>query len=237
MKFVGILWISFLLFSCSKAEESITPAPVVVPPPTASSLSLPANNTICFEGKNTVNTTADVEFSWSKAKDTEVYDLVVTNLNTLINTTKSGNSENKATLTLLRGTPYRWQVISKSSKSKDTVSSEVWKFYLAGDGVSTYAPFPASIIAPLSGVTVAADAAGKVNLIWSGSDPDSKILKYEVYMDTDQAKVLNRLVAPSITSNTNLLVNVKSGSVYYWSVKTSDGILSSYTVPYSFRVK
>jgi hypothetical protein len=166
-----------------------------------------------------------------------MYDLVVTNLNTSAHTIKSANVDNKATVTLLRGTPYRWQVISKSSKSKDTASSEVWKFYVAGDGVSTFAPFPASVISPVSGVTVIADAAGKVNLIWSGSDPDSKVLKYEVYIDTDQAKVLTRQVAPSLTSNTNLLVNVKSGSVYYWSIKTSDGILSSYSIPYSFRVK
>ncbi len=237
MKYVVLLWISFLIFSCSEGGESITPVPKVVPPPTAALLDLPANNTICYEGKNPLATTADVEFSWSKAKDTEMYDLVVTNLNTSAHTIKSANVDNKATLTLLRGTPYRWQVISKSSKSKDTASSEVWKFYVAGDGASTFAPFPASIIAPLSGVTVTADATGKVNLVWSGADPDSKVLKYEVYVDTDQVKVLNRQVTPTSTTNMNLSVNVKSGSVYYWSVKTSDGILNSYTVPYSFRVK
>jgi hypothetical protein len=237
MKYVGIIWISFLIFSCTEGGETITPVPKVVPPPTAAVLTLPANNSVCYEGNNTVATTADVEFTWSKAKDTEVYDLVVTNLNTSVNTTKSGNSDTKATITLLRGTPYRWQVISKSKNTKDTASSEVWKFYLAGDGVSTFAPFPATVIAPLSGVTVTADAAGKVNLIWSGADPDSKVLKYEVYVDTDQVKVLNRQVAPNPTTNTNFLVNVKSGSVYYWSVKTSDGILSSYSIPYSFRVK
>jgi hypothetical protein len=235
MKYLGILWISLLIFACSKGSETITPAVVVVPPPTAAALTLPANNTVCYEGKNTYFTTADVEFSWSTAKDTEIYDLVVTNLNTLANTTKSVNSENKATVTLVRGTPYRWQVISKSNKSKETASSEVWKFYLAGDGASTFAPFPAVMIAPASGASVTANA-GKVNLIWSGADPDSKVLSYEIYMDTDQAKVLNRQVAPSATSSSNLWVNVKSGTVYYWSVKSSDGVLSSYTIPYSFRV-
>lgn len=235
MKYLGILWISLLTFACSKGSETITPAVVVVPPPTAAALTLPANNTVCYEGKNTYFTTADVEFSWSTAKDTEIYDLVVTNLNTLTNTTKSVNSENKATVTLVRGTPYRWQVISKSNKSKETASSEVWKFYLAGDGASTFAPFPAVMIAPASGASVTANA-GKVNLIWSGADPDSKVLSYEIYMDTDQAKVLNRQVAPSATSSSNLWVTVKSGTVYYWSVKSSDGVLSSYTIPYSFRV-
>lgn len=235
MKYLGILWISLLIFACSKGSETITPAVVVVPPPTAAALTLPANNTVCYEGKNTYFTTADVEFSWSTAKDTEIYDLVVTNLNTLTNTTKSVNSENKAKVTLVRGTPYRWQVISKSNKSKETASSEVWKFYLAGDGASTFAPFPAVMIAPASGASVTANA-GKVNLIWSGADPDSKVLSYEIYMDTDQAKVLNRQVAPSATSSSNLWVTVKSGTVYYWSVKSSDGVLSSYTIPYSFRV-
>jgi len=235
MRHLGILWISLLIFACSKGGEKITPAVVVVPPPTAAALTLPANNTVCYEGKNTYFSTADVEFSWSTAKDTEIYDLVVTNLNTLTNATKSVNSDNKATVTLMRGTPYRWQVISKSNKSKETASSEVWKFYLAGDGASSYAPFPASIIAPVSGSSVTPNA-GKVNLIWSGADPDSNVLSYEIYMDTDQAKVLTRQVAPIVTTNTNLWVTVKSGNVYYWSVKTSDGILSSYTIPYSFRV-
>ena len=235
MKYVGILWFSFLILACSKGGEKITPAVVVVPPPTAAALTLPANNTVCYEGKNTYYTTADVEFSWSTAKDTEIYDLVITNLNTMTNTTKSVNSENKATVSLYKGTPYRWQVISKSNKSKETASSEVWKFYLAGDGATTFAPFPALIIAPVSGSSVTPNA-GKVNLIWSGADPDSKVLSYEIYMDTDQAKVLNRQVAPSATSSSNLWVTVKSGNVYYWSVKTSDGILSSYTIPYGFRV-
>jgi len=235
MRYLGILWISLLIFACSKVGEKITPAVVVVPPPTAAALTLPANNTVCYEGKNTYFSTADVEFSWSTAKDTEIYDLVVTNLNTLTSATKSVNSDNKATVTLMRGTPYRWQVISKSNKSKETASSEVWKFYLAGDGASSYAPFPASIIAPVSGSSVTPNA-GKVNLIWSGADPDSNVLSYEIYMDTDQAKVLTRQVAPIVTTNTNLWVTVKSGNVYYWSVKTSDGHLRSYTLSYSFRV-
>jgi len=235
MRHLGILWISLLLFACSKGGETITPAAVVVAPPTAAGLTLPANNTVCYEGNNVTSLTSDVSFSWSTAKDTDVYDLVITNLNTLTNTTKSVNSENKATVTLYKGTPYRWQVISKSNKSRETASSEVWKFYLAGDGASTFAPFPALIIAPVSGASVTPNA-GKVNLIWSGADPDTKVLTYEIYMDTDQAKVLNRQVAPSVTSSSNLWVTVKSGSVYYWSVKSSDGVLSSYTIPYSFRV-
>lgn len=234
MKYLGILWISFLIFSCSKGSETITPA-VVVPSPTAAALSLPANNTVCYEGTNVSSSTSDVSFSWSTTKDTDVYDLVITNLNSLTNTTKSVNSENKAMVTLFKGTPYRWQVISKSNKSKETASSEVWKFYLAGDGASTFAPFSALIIAPVSGASVTANA-GKVNLVWSGADPDSKVLSYEIYIDTDQAKILNRQVAPSLTTSSNLWVAVKSGTVYYWSVKSSDGVLSSYTIPYSFRV-
>lgn len=235
MKYLIILWISLLIFACSKGSETITPAVVVVPPPTAAALTLPVNNTVCYEGTNISSLTSDVSFSWSTAKDTEVYDLVITNLNTLANTTKSVNSENKATLALFKGALYSWQVISKSNKSKETASSEVWRFYLAGDGASTFAPFPALIIAPVSGASVAPNA-GKVNLIWSGADPDTDVLSYEIYMNTDQAKVLNRQVDPSNTSSSNLWVTVKSGTVYYWSVKSSDGILSSYTIPYSFRV-
>lgn len=236
MKYIGIVWISILIFSCSKTGETVTPVAAVVPKPMPATLTLPANNTVCYEGNNTSSTTSEVIFTWSTAKDTDVYDLVVTNLNTVTNViTKSVNNENKAIVILTKGIPYRWQVISKSTKSKETTSSEIWKFYLAGDGASTFAPFPAVIISPMSGASVSANA-GKVTLIWSGSDPDSKVLNYEIYMDTLQSKVLNRQVAPSMTTNSNLLVAVKPGRVYYWSVKSSDGILSSYTIPYSFRV-
>jgi hypothetical protein len=178
---------------------------------------------------------SDVSFSWSPAKDSDSYDLVITNLNNSTNTTKSINSDTKTIVSLLKATPYSWLVISKSNKSKETATSESRKFYLAGDGASTFSPFPASIIAPKSGANVTSNA-GKVNLSWSGSDPDSKVLSYEIYLDTDPEKVLNRQVSPIKTPNSNLLVEVKSGTVYYWSVKTSDGVLSSYSIPYSFKV-
>jgi hypothetical protein len=52
MRYLGILWISLVMFACSKGGESITPAAVVVAPPTAASLTLPTNNTVCYEGTN-----------------------------------------------------------------------------------------------------------------------------------------------------------------------------------------
>jgi hypothetical protein len=240
MKYLGILSISVLLFACSKPSENITPAaptpvPAPAPAPTAATLTLPANNTVCYEGTNASSSMSDVSFSWSPAKDSDSYDLVITNLNNSTNTTKSINSDTKTIVSLLKATPYSWLVISKSNKSKETATSESRKFYLAGDGASTFSPFPASIIAPASGANVTSNA-GKVNLIWSGADPDSKVLSFEIYLDTDPEKVLNRQVSPIKTSNSNLSVEVKSGTVYYWSVKTSDGVLSSYSIPYSFKV-
>lgn len=233
MKHLAILvFMSAWFFACSSGGENVVPV-TTSPPPVAATLALPANGTICLEGQNASATGADVNFSWSVAKDTDYYDIVITNLLNFTSTTKTVNGD-KTTVTLNKGIPYSWQIISKSNKVKETASSAVWKFYLAGDGTSTYAPFPATAVSPAAGSSLSA-TGGKVNLTWLGTDPDSKTLSYEIFIDTDMAKVSSRSV-PSIKSTiAALTVNVNAASTYYWCIKTSDGTQSSYSMVYGFR--
>ena len=63
-------------------------------------------------------------------------------------------SSTSTTATLDKGVPYSWRVTSKSTTSTTTTPSDLWKFYLAGDGVVNYAPFPADLTAPASGSTM-----------------------------------------------------------------------------------
>ena len=104
--------------------------------------------------------------------------------------------------------------------------------YLAGDGQENYAPFPATILSPSSGVSVDA-SGGKVILSWEGNDPDeSDTLTYTVYFDDTDG-----LQEPSsnntAVSEASLEVTVESGT-YYWRVKYSDGKSSSSNLVYSF---
>ena len=70
-----------------------------------------------------------------------------------------------------------------------------------------------------------------------GSDPDiNDVLTYTVYIDSidgiqDQTNS-DYIDIPDSTAD----VNVESGMTYYWRIKTSDGVSSSFTQVYSFRV-
>ena len=75
-------------------------------------------------------------------------------------------------MTLDKGVPYSWNITSKNTKTTTTTTSDTWKFYLAGTGITNYAPFPADLKTPTSGSTVER-TDGKVTFTWEGSDPDS----------------------------------------------------------------
>lgn len=234
-KLIGSIYLVSLLFSCSKSSDQPAPAPVDLKPPTAVSLLKPENSSICLTGDVQSSFSSDVIFSWQPSADAETYDVEVKNLINNTTTIQNNIKGDKATINLFRGVPYSWQVVSKSSRTKLTSTSPSWNFYLSGNGITQYAPFPAKIVYPASGATVSANL-GKVNLQWSGSDPDSQNLTYEVYLDTLQSKVDKREITAIKTANSTISASVLSGKIYYWSVKTSDGQSSTPTISYSFRV-
>jgi len=236
-KLIGIIYLSIIMFSCSKSSDqpAPAPAPVDLKAPTAVSLLKPENSSICLTGDVQSSFSSDVVFSWKLSSDAEMYDVEVKNLTNNTSTVQNNIKGDKVTINLYRGVPYSWQVVSKSSRTKLTATSSSWNFYLSGNGITQYAPFPATIIYPSSGATVFA-SLGKVNLQWSGSDPDSQNLNYDVYLDTLQSKVDKRGIAPLKTSNSTISVSVLAGKVYYWSIKTSDGQSSTPSITYSFRV-
>ena len=234
-KIIAIIYLSLLLFACSKSSEQPAPAPVDLKAPTAVSLLKPENSSVCLTGDVQSSFSSDVVFSWQPSADAESYDVEVKNLTNNVTTVQSNVKGDKATINLFRGVPYSWQVVSKSSRTKLVSTSNAWNFYLSGNGITQYAPFPASIVFPASGATVSA-TLGKINLQWTGSDPDSPNLTYEVYLDTLQSKVDKRETAALKTTSSTISTTVISGKIYYWSIKTSDGQSSTPTITYSFRV-
>ena len=213
-------------------QPTTTPTPQV-PTPGKSSLSAPENNEVCYEGEEVDAINSEVTFSWDASTDTDSYDLVITNQETNQSQIESGITSTSKVVTLATDISYSWKIVSKANDTNDTTESDTWQFYLAGDGQENYAPFPATILSPLSGAAVDSDN-GSITLSWEGNDPDEvDNLTYAVYFDE-----IDGLQVPieEESSETSLEVSVESGNTYYWRVKTTDGKSSSFTLVYSFFV-
>ena len=237
MKKFTYLFIFLLIFSCGGDEGGGVDGGGDPPPspPGSVTLTAPANGKVCETGTSTSDSKSNVDFSWQASSNTSTYDLQVTNLNTSAVVNKTGLTSTNSTVELDKGQPYIWKVISKNTSTTQTGTSSSWKFYLAGQGIKNYAPFPADLKAPASGSTVSRSSEGKVTFTWEGSDPDQgDELKYTLYVDKTDGK---QSPANDLTNITEKTVDVAldAGTLYYWRVKTSDGTNSSFSMVYSFK--
>lgn len=222
--------------SCQKEGNNNgggTPTPTPTPAvPGKAVLVSPTQNEACTSGTVVSDAQSSIVFKWNAADNTESYDLHIKNLASGTESTQTVTT-NQAIVTLNRSTPFSWYVVSKSSKSTSTASSDTWKFYNSGPGVIYYAPFPAEPTAPMPGVTVSA-TGGKITLDWSSSDVDNDIVNYDIYMGTTTVlPIIKEKVSESVLND----VSVTSGTTYYWKVVTRDakGNTSS-SATYSFSV-
>ncbi|MCM4162343.1 MULTISPECIES: hypothetical protein [unclassified Arenibacter] len=188
-------------------------------PPSSALLVFPQKNSECNTGLNVAGTnTSTVEFRWQGADHTESYELRATNLNT--NTTQtivvSGTSAN---LTIEKGTPYSWLVVSKNTKVPETARSETWQFFNAG-AETTHPPFPAAVISPKTGSNIARDINNEVLLDWEGADVDNDLEGYEVYFSTETPPTT--LIGTLTSGQSSLKVSVAANTVYYWRIITMD---------------
>jgi hypothetical protein len=224
MKKFSVIFILLLLFNCSSENSGST-----IPTPAA--LTFPDNNKECTTGIEVNATQSSVTFTWNASVNTDSYDIIIKNLDTNSSLTFSSIT-NEKTITINKATPYSWYVISKSTTEIETAQSETWKFYNAGDGVQSYAPFPAELIAPtmgsnLTGVTT-------VTLEWSGSDVDNDIIGYDIFIDTTSPPTTQ---LGSNQTETTIDATVAAGNVYYWRVITTDSEgNNSESEIFSFRV-
>ena len=210
------------------------PAPT---PPGKSTLLAPANNKTCETGTSVSDTQSTVAFSWGASANTNTYDVRITNLDTNSATNKNGVASTSTTATLDKGVPYSWRVTSKNTTSTTTTPSDLWKFYLAGDGIVNYAPFPADLKTPMSGSTVTLSDDGKATFTWEGTDPDSgDTLSYTVYVDKVDGKQTPASALTDLSAQT-ADVELEEATTYYWRVKSSDGTNASYSIVYSFKTQ
>ena len=206
----------FLISACGGGDSNSDPVPDPdpVPSPLAATLVFPDNNTECNEGVVLNGTQSKVTFEWNASQNTDSYEVNLRNLNSN-SSSKSNSNTNSAEITLERGVPYEWFVISKANGTNETATSSVWKFYNQGPGVENYAPFPAEAVNPGRGAAI--DNSGTVQLEWTGSDVDNDIIEYEVLFgtDSDPSNLLGR------TSDSFIDATIAAG-VYYWRVISRD---------------
>lgn len=209
--------IALISISCSSGESD-GPNPEAPTPknPETVVLVYPEQNSECTTGTNATVTNSTVEFEWNTSKNTDVYELSLKNLESG-NTTTHSTTTNKISIELLKGTPYSWFVVSKSNSVNNTAKSQTWKFYNAGNGKVSYAPFPAEAVTPANNENI--DVTDKVTLDWNGSDVDNDIATYDVYFGT-------ATTPPSIKTDhpESILTDltVSSGVNYYWYIITKD---------------
>ena len=212
---IAALFYSILLVNCSSGGSDDSPPPVQIEAPDAASLVFPLENSECTEGFDITTTQSTVNFNWSDVANANSYQLVLKNLETQ-NITNHNRSASDLDITINRATPYSWYIISKNSGS-DTAQSATWKFYNAGEAISSYAPFPAELVSPAMGIGL--DAATINTLLeWSGSDIENDIVDYEVFFGNDNPPT-NSL---GIITASTMTVTVSSANVYYWRVVTKD---------------
>jgi|SRR5690606_18239512 len=202
-----LMLFSFILFNCGGNDDG----PSV---PGAADLIFPEESSECTEGISVSGIESRVTFIWNAAQGTNNYELTVTNINT-------GFSEEFITtgtqfeVTLLKGEAYSWSVTSLSGDRSLTAESETWYFYNAG-GIEFYAPFPASIVSPNSGLKFSSTS---VNLSWNGSDVDNDITGYDVYFDdvNPPTTIIRNDIQQEFTTITSL-----TPGIYYWKIITKD---------------
>lgn len=215
VKKIILILIVGLGISCGGDDDGDV-VPVVLPDATKVSLSFPENNTECNEGSFISDTHNRVVFKWGMDANNDSYTIYVKNLDSenLIPYEVPLN-ENELAITIIKGAPYSWWVISKVTGNPVTAKSEVWKFYNAGLPKESHPPFPAEVVSPVMGSTI---ESGTIKLQWEGSDIDNDIASYAVLLDTSEIPTTS--IGTATTNSIN--VEVESGTVYYWKVISVD---------------
>ena len=209
MRVFWALLVGVLILGCSKDDDP--------KPPEAANLFFPEQNSECTTGVDVTESTSEVTFRWEPSENTDSYELRVTHMITNITQTTTSTSTS-APLTITKGAPFSWMVISRNSDTESAASSSTWQFYNAGSE-SSYAPFPATILAPPSGETVVRDSDGEIMLDWSGADVDNDLNGFDVYHGTTNPPT--EIEASTLVGVTSLKVAVEPGT-YYWKVVSKD---------------
>ena len=187
-------------------------------PPDKALLTAPANNEECSPIASSSGANNTVRFTWQAADNTDSYQLHIRNLitNNAITRNLEVTSEN---VSLPKGTPFSWFVITENQQTADKVMSDTWRFYNPGSETA-HVPFPAEIISPRPGASVVRDVNNEILLEWEGSDIDNDIESYEIYFSTENPP--ETLIETLNANAGSQRVSVDADTIYYWRIVTTD---------------
>ncbi len=230
----SILIVCVALFaSCGGGGDDTPPIEPqkIIPTPAATTLVFPDNNTECNTGEIVSDTQSSVAFKWATSQNTDSYELNIKNLNTNTSIKRTATT-NELLVTIDRGTPYDWFVISRATGTNEVGTSPTWKFYNEGAGIENYAPFPATALIPERGANITT-TSNSLTLTWEASDVDDDIVSYEVFMDTSETPTTSIGTA----TETTIDATIAAGNTYRWLVVTKDeGGNSSTSEIFEFRI-
>lgn len=201
--------------------------------PEAVALVYPLNKQACEPGAILSDTQAKVVLEWQYARKADKYQVSITNQATQETQTFSGLTINQKEVTLVRAQAYTWSVTSFNQRANITQTSDVYQFYLQGEGITNYAPFAATLLTPESGKSI---DAGDTLFSWEASDLDGDTLSYTLYVDTVDGTVTPPALQTGISA-TQMTLTLEAGKQYYFRVEASDGVNISSSVTRSFRTK
>ena len=225
-RYLGLIIVCFLISNCSSDETTgLIPEKAL--------LISPAENSPCLTGDSVSDTEIEVIFRWSPARNTDYYNLRITNLisNEIINKTNIENTG--ATVVLEKGKPYSWSVSSKSDLVNDVGTSDVNNFYVGGFESVTNAPVPVSLTQPDQGSNVIIGEGGKVSFSWSENSQNNS-MKYTLYLDKIDGKQTPSSEHTDLTAKT-IDVTLENGTTYFWRIKSFDGTNSSFSAVNTFK--
>ena len=225
-RYLSLIIVCFLISNCSSDE---TTALI----PEKALLISPAENYPCLTGDSVSESEIEVIFRWSPARNTDYYNLRITNLisNEIINITNIENTG--ATVVLEKGKPYSWSVSSKSDLVNDVGTSDVNNFYVGGFESVTNAPVPVSLTQPDQGSNVIIGEGGKVSFSWSENSQNNS-MKYTLYLDKIDGKQTPSSEHTDLTAKT-IDVTLENGTTYFWRIKSFDGTNSSFSAVNTFK--
>jgi len=215
-KLILNIFIIIVFVNCGGSDDP-EPIPPTQPNPEAAILTFPNKDAECTEGTNKTAENSTILFDWNNSVHTDSYELVLKNLESG-SVTNHMSTTSELSIELLRGTPYSWSVISKSTEVTSTAKSDTWKFYNAGEGAVWYAPFPAEAVAPVNGATVT-PTDGEITLDWTASDVDNDIATYDLFFGATSPPAS---FSTGLTSSTKTAITVADSTTYYWYIVTKD---------------
>jgi hypothetical protein len=194
-------------WSCSKPY---------IPEPDPVLLISPEKNNSCLPLFSTTSQGV-ISFEWLESLNTDSYEIHVRNSITGEEQSRSIDLTS-AIITIDRGAPYSWWVISESLASPVRTKSEVWSFYLEALQQESYLPFSAQLVSPLNGETISLSSS-QYSLQWNGSDLDGDIDYYRVYIGSSETQL--NLVQDNLSA-TSYSASLSSEQTYYWKIITVD---------------